>query len=90
MKTIDVVDFERAASEAWKLSEGEDVLIVEAGKPVGVLRRFCDQDDYQDELMERSPEFVEMVRRSRQQLKDGKCARIEDVWDEIMQAPEPS
>ena len=51
--------------------------------------RFSDQDDCEDELMESSPEFVDMVRRSRQQLKDGKCARMEDVWDEIMKAPEP-
>jgi PHD/YefM family antitoxin component YafN of YafNO toxin-antitoxin module len=89
MKSIDVVELEQSAAKAWKLTESEDVLILQDGKPVGILRRFSDQEDFADEELERSPAFLEAVRRSQQQFKDGKCARIEDVWSEIMNAPEP-
>jgi PHD/YefM family antitoxin component YafN of YafNO toxin-antitoxin module len=90
MKAITVSELQNDAMSCLKLAKTDDLVITADGKPVGVvLRRFADEEGAFAVELENNPAFIESVQRSREQFKNGQAHRLEDVWDEIANAPEP-
>ena len=79
MKTVTLNELQNNLSKYLEASEGEDILIIKEGKPVGVLRGFSDDDDRFDCELENHPVFKERVKRSRALFREGKGISIEEV-----------
>ena len=63
-------------------SEGE-VVITRHGRPAGVLIGFETEDDWFDYKLEHDPRFLKRIAESRQEIREGKFVRMEDIdWDE--------
>lgn len=83
MRTVTVADLQRDVVHYLELAEEEDILILENGKPVGLLRGFADEDDLFDYQLESDPRFLERVKRARAQFREGQGIRLEDVKSEL-------
>lgn len=83
MKTVTLTELQNDISKYLELAEGEEIIILREGKPVGLLRGFSDEDDVFDYQLETHPAFIERVRRSRSSFRAGKGIRIEDVKSAI-------
>ena len=55
------------------------VLITKEGRPVGMFIGFADEDDYFKYQLENDPRFEARIERARQQKRDGKVTRLEDI-----------
>ncbi|HEV8605886.1 MAG TPA: type II toxin-antitoxin system prevent-host-death family antitoxin [Tepidisphaeraceae bacterium] len=66
-------------SKYLRMAEREQVVITRHGRPAGILKGFASDDDWFDYRLENDPRFQKRVARARQQLKQGKGVRIEDV-----------
>ena len=60
----------------------EDVLIMDKGHPVGVLRGFASDDDYQEYRLLNDSRFQNIVAESRREYREGKFTRLEDIDSE--------
>lgn len=89
MKTVSVTDLQQDVTHYLELAEGEEVFIVQDGKLIGFLRGFADEDDLFDYQLERDPRFLERVRQSRMQLREGQHVRLEDLRAELFGSPDP-
>jgi len=54
------------------------VLLSENGRPAYIVRDL-DDDDLVDELIAQNPDFLESIRRARQQLAEGKGMTLAEV-----------
>ena len=86
MKTVNVTELQSDISRYLELAEQEDIIIMQNGKPIGLLRGFADEDDVFDYQLETHPLFIERVRRARKQFREGKGLRLEDIKDELLNA----
>ena len=84
MKTVTLIDLQTDVSKYLELAEVEDIIILKEGKPIGVLRGFSDEDDAFDYDLENHPLFKEIVRKSRQQFRQGKGISLEDVKAQLL------
>ena len=64
-----------------RIAEDEDVLITQDGKPAGVLIGLRSEDDWLDYQLENDPRFLRRVEEARQELREGRGIRLEDVED---------
>jgi len=62
-----------------KKAAREDVIITNHGKPVGVLKGFATEDDYLEYRLLNDPRFQGIVERSRQEARQGKVTKLEDL-----------
>lgn len=62
-----------------KKAAREEVIITNHGKPVGVLKGFANEDDYLEYRLLNDPRFQGIVERSRQEARQGKVTKLEDL-----------
>ena len=66
-------------STLLKKAAKERVLITRHGRPAGILIGFADEDDYFEYQLETDPRFEARIARSREQKRQGRVTRLEDV-----------
>jgi hypothetical protein len=57
----------------------EEIVLLHEGRPIGVIEGFADDDDVDEHRLLNDPRFQSMIARSRQEFKDGKVTRLEDM-----------
>jgi hypothetical protein len=84
MKTVTVADLQHDVTRYLELAEEEDILIIQNGKPVGLLHGLADEDELFDYHIQQDPRFLARVERTRAQFRAGKGIRLEDVKSELL------
>jgi prevent-host-death family protein len=79
MKKVPLSVVKDDLSKYLRLAEREQVVITRHGRPAGILKGFASEDDWFDYRLENDPRFLKKVALARQQLKEGKGVRIEDL-----------
>lgn len=69
---VNLLDFLQIAQE-------EDIVVIHEEKPIGYLVGFADEDDWIDYLMLQDPKFRSQLRRSLEDLREGKVVAFEQV-----------
>ena len=62
-----------------KRAARQDIVITNHGRHVAVLTGFADEDEYLEYILLGDPRFHEIVRRSRQEAREGKVTRLADL-----------
>ena len=62
-----------------KKAARQDIVITSHGRHVAVLTGFSDEDEYLEYRLLNDPRFQGIVRRSRQEARDGKVTRLADL-----------
>ncbi len=62
-----------------KRAARQDIIITSHGRHVAVLTGFADEDEYLEYRLLNDPRFQAIVRRSRQEARDGKVTRLADL-----------
>jgi prevent-host-death family protein len=81
MKKVALADVQEDLPKYLRIAEEEDVLITEGGRPAGVLIGFRSEDDDFDARLESDPRFLARIEQARQELREGRGVRLEDVVD---------
>src|SRR5687768_13507967 len=76
MRAVKVTDTSSAKELLPK--DEEDVLVLRDGRAVALVTPF-DDDDAEWYALERSPKFIESIRRAREQMKRGETIAHEDL-----------
>lgn len=76
MKTISCDEILRAIPAD---SEGEDIVMLKAGKPAGYLHLFRDDEEADDYFLENDGRFLARVAESRAEFRSGKGIPLEEV-----------
>jgi len=79
MKKVPLSVVKDDLSKYLRMAEREQVVITRHGRPAGILKGFASEDDWFDYRLENDPRFLKKVALARQQLKEGKGVRIEDL-----------
>jgi len=79
MKKVPLSVVKDDLSKYLRIAEREQVVITRHGRPAGILKGFASEDDWFDYRLENDPRFLKKVALARQQLKEGKGVRIEDL-----------
>jgi hypothetical protein len=66
-------------SKFLRLAETEEIVIIQHGKPAGVLIDFGSEDDWFDYRLAHDPRFLRRIESARQSVRDGRGVRLEDV-----------
>lgn len=83
MKQIALHQIKDDLSKYLHEAEQEAIVITRHGKPAGVLIGFENEDDWFEYKLEHDPRFLRRIAESRQQIREGKFIRHEDInWDE--------
>ena len=79
MRTIALSEIKDQLSKFLRLAEEEEIVIMQHGKPAGVLVGFKTEDDWFDYRLEHDPRFLQRIASARQSLRSGKGVRIEEI-----------
>lgn len=79
MKTVALDEVKDDLLKYLRLAEKEEVLIIQQGKPAGVLIGFASEDEWFEYQLEHDPRFLERIERSRQSLRAGQGIKLEDI-----------
>jgi prevent-host-death family protein len=80
-RTVALAKVKDDFSRYLKLASGEEIVVTRHGRPAGVLIGFGDEEAWFDYRLENHPEFLDRVRRSREDLSAGRGSRLEEVRD---------
>ncbi len=83
MKQVPLNEVKDDLSKYLRLAETEDIIITRHGKPAGYLVGFEDEDDWIDYLMLRDPAFQERIRKSLQDVREGRVITFEELRKKI-------
>lgn len=75
---FEIEKLETRLREAIRAAAQHPVLLTENGRPAYVIRDLGD-DDLMDELLEQSPDFLESIRRARQDKVEGRVLTLAEV-----------
>jgi prevent-host-death family protein len=81
MKKVALSEVRDDLPKYLRIAEDEDVLITQDGKPAGVLIGLRSEDDWLDYQLENDPRFLRRIEEARQELREGRGVRLEDVGD---------
>ena len=81
MKKVALSEVRDDLPKYLRIAEDEDVLITQDGKPAGVLIGLRSEDDWLDYQLENDPRFLQRIEEARQELREGRGVRLEDVGD---------
>jgi prevent-host-death family protein len=81
MKKVALSEVRDDLPKYLRIAEDEDVLITQDGKPAGVLIGLRSEDDWLDYQLENDPRFLQRIAEARQELREGRGVRLEDVGD---------
>ena len=86
MKQVPLNEVKDDLSKFLRIAEAEDVIITRHGKPAGYLVGFGDEDDWIDYQMLRDPKFQDRMRRSLQDVREGKVSaqRAADAYGVVV------
>ena len=76
MKQIQLSEVQNNLLQFLQMAQGEDIILMHEGKPVGYLVGFADEDDWIDDLMLHNEEFQTRLRRSLQDAREGRIATV--------------
>jgi prevent-host-death family protein len=62
-----------------KKAARQDIIITNHGRHVAVLTGFADEDEYLEYRLLNDPRFQAIVRRSRQEAREGKVTPLADL-----------
>ena len=62
-----------------KMAEEEDVILLDDGKPVGVITGFSNPEDFEEHQLLTDPRFEALVEKSRREFREGNYTRLEDL-----------
>jgi PHD/YefM family antitoxin component YafN of YafNO toxin-antitoxin module len=79
MKKVALQDVQAELPKYLRLAEDEDILIIEDGRPAGVLIGFKSEEDWEDYQLENDPQFLQMIAESRKDIREGRFTRLEDI-----------
>ncbi len=79
MKEVALAELTNDLPGYLRLAEQEEIVIIEGGKPTGVLVGFSSEEDWYEYRLEHDPRFLERVAKARKSLRDGKGTRLEDL-----------
>ncbi len=79
MITAPLSEMKDKLSAYVKKAARQDIVITSHGRHVAVLTGFANEDEYLEYRLLSDPRFQAIVRRSRQEARDGKVTRLEDV-----------
>lgn len=66
-----------------KQSAGEEILLTQNGRPLGVLVAFDDEEDWLDYQLEHDPRFLRRIEQARAEVAAGKTISIEQLKDQL-------
>jgi prevent-host-death family protein len=81
MKKVALSEVRDDLPKYLRIAEDKDVLITQDGKPAGVLVGLRSEDDWLDYQLENDPRFLQRIEEARQELREGRGVRLEDVGD---------
>lgn len=82
MKQVALHEVKDNLSEYLRQAETEEIIITKHGKPAGVLIGFEDEDAWFEYKLEHDPRFLKRIAESRQEIREGKFTRMEDIdWN---------
>ena len=79
MKKVALQDVQAEFPKHLRLAEDEDILIIEDGRPAGVLIGFKSEEDWEDYQLENDPQFLQRIAESRKDIREGRFTRLEDI-----------
>ena len=82
MKTLDMTKATAPLAEYAQKVRDEPVIVTQAGKPVAVLVSI-DGDDLESTLLSMIPRFLQLIERSRAQLRAGQGISSADLRREL-------
>ena len=81
MKKVALSEVRDDLPKYLRIAEDEDVLITQDGKPAGVLIGLRSEDDWLDYQLENDPRFLRRIEEARQEIREGRGVRLEDIED---------
>ncbi|HEY9853694.1 MAG TPA: hypothetical protein V6D28_29760 [Leptolyngbyaceae cyanobacterium] len=79
MKRVTMNEVQANLPEYLQMAEQEDILIVDRGKPIGMLLGLPSEDDLEDYQLENDPRFLKRISQARKRLRSGQGIRLEDI-----------
>jgi antitoxin (DNA-binding transcriptional repressor) of toxin-antitoxin stability system len=66
-----------------KQAAGEEVLLTQDGRPIGVLIAFEDEDDWFDYQLENDPRFLKRIEQARAEINAGNTVSLDQLKDKL-------
>lgn len=66
-----------------KQAAGEEILLTQNGRPLGVLVAFGDENDWLDYQLEHDPCFLRRIEQARAEVAAGKTITLEQLKDQL-------
>jgi len=79
MKEVALAEIQRDLSRYLELAENEEIIIINNGKPIGILIGLQSDDDLFDYQLENDSRFLKRIQKSRQSLREGKGVKLDDL-----------
>ena len=79
MITTPLTEMKDNLSAYVKKAARQDIIITSHGRHVAVLTGFADEDEYLEYRLLNDPRFKAIVRRSRQEAREGKVTPLADL-----------
>lgn len=79
MNTVSISEVKNDFSGYLERSANEDVIVTNHGKPVAVIHGFADEEEYFEYRLLNDPRFLKIVEKAREEIKEGRTTRIEDL-----------
>lgn len=85
MKQISLAEAQSDLARVLQTAQDEEIMVTEAGRPVGVLIGIESDDDWSDYLLESDPRFLNRVAKARESFRRGDYIRLEDLENHLSQ-----
>ncbi|MBD2774425.1 type II toxin-antitoxin system Phd/YefM family antitoxin [Iningainema tapete] len=79
MKEVALAEIQSDLSWYLELAETEEIIIINNGKPIGILIGLQSDDDLFDYRLENDSRFLKRIQKSRQSLREGKGVKLDDL-----------
>ncbi|KYC39796.1 prevent-host-death protein [Scytonema hofmannii PCC 7110] len=79
MKEVALAEIQSDLSRYLELAENEEIVIINNGKPIGILIGLQSDEDLFDYQLENDSRFLKRIQKSRQSLREGKGVKLEDL-----------
>ncbi len=85
MRIVSVAEVKAKFSGYLKASEEGPVIVTRNGKPVAVLLSIEDEDEIERLILAYSPKFQELLKKSKEQIREGQGIEHDRFWEEVDQ-----
>jgi antitoxin (DNA-binding transcriptional repressor) of toxin-antitoxin stability system len=79
MKEIALAEIQSDLSKYLHLAENEEIVIINNGKPIGILIGLNSDNDLFDYQLENDSRFLNRIQKSRQSLREGKGIKLDNL-----------